>query len=305
MFLSQISPLILPLRRDIPAIYHAVWYRAACPKGTKLLPNGESCQNTPGLSCLRERCWPPWDWTALMAQMWMFERWRGAFDAVVANSRSVQGRLREVGISSDVIWNGVPERGIRGDLSAEPVAGFAGRLVKEKGVDLLLRAFAQVPQGRLIVAGDGPERASLVNLATALGLEKRVSFLGQLSQSELERHFNSIWVQVIPSLWAEPFGFVAAEAMMRGSAVIASSSGGLGDVVQHNCTGLLVPSGELEPLQQSLTLLFEDRSLAERMGDAGREFAKVHLHETVMVDRFVQLYTRLIEKNQSELRDKP
>jgi len=69
-----------------------------------------------------------------MAQMWMFERWRGAFDAVVANSRSVQGRLRKVGISTDVIWNGVPERGIHGDLSAEPVAGFAGRLVKENGV---------------------------------------------------------------------------------------------------------------------------------------------------------------------------
>jgi len=134
MFLSQLSPLILPLLRDIPAIYHAVWYRAACPKGTKLLPNGESCQHTPGLSCLRERCLPPWDWTALMAQMWMFERWRGAFDAVVANSRSVQGRLRKVGISTDVIWNGVPERGIHGDLSAEPVAGFAGRLVKENGV---------------------------------------------------------------------------------------------------------------------------------------------------------------------------
>ena len=76
-----------------------------------------------------------------MAQMWMFERWRGAFDAVVANSRSVQGRLREVGISADVIWNGVPERGIHGDLSARARCGVRRQIGERKRRKWTDRAF--------------------------------------------------------------------------------------------------------------------------------------------------------------------
>src|SRR2546426_5706694 len=93
MFLTQLSPLVLPPLREIPSIYHAVWYRAICPTGTKLRPDGAVCHERPGSVCHRAGCLPLRDWGPLMVQMALWRRWRGVFDMVVANSEAVRGRL--------------------------------------------------------------------------------------------------------------------------------------------------------------------------------------------------------------------
>ena len=85
---------------------------------------------------------------------------------------------------------------------------------------MLLRAFAevlrQVPKARLLLAGDGPERLSLERLISDAGISANVSLLGHLPRAEVERYFASAWVQVVPSRFAEAFGLVAVDAMMRG-----------------------------------------------------------------------------------------
>ncbi|NJN86343.1 MAG: glycosyltransferase, partial [Leptolyngbyaceae cyanobacterium SL_7_1] len=68
IFMGQLSPLILPLLKDIPCLYQAAMYRAICPKGTKVLPDGNSCTSRAGLSCLRHRCLTPQSWAMLMVQ---------------------------------------------------------------------------------------------------------------------------------------------------------------------------------------------------------------------------------------------
>lgn len=297
MFLTQLSPLILPLLREIPTVYHAVWYRAVCPIGTKMLPGGANCEHQPGVACFKEGCLPAWDWAPLMLQMRLLARWRVVFDVVVANSEAVKQSLEDGGIRPvQVIPNGVRERP-RAQLDpAVPLAGFAGRLVKPKGVATLLQAFAQVPRGRLLIAGDGDERTSLEELARGLGIAERVNFLGHLTSTDLDRRFSRLWVQVIPSLWREPFGFVAPEAMMRGTAVIASAAGGLLDVVQHEKTGLLIPAGDVTALRDALNRMFDQPELAAKMGQAGREVALAEFHESVWLDRFAEVYDGLIRR---------
>lgn len=297
MFLTQLSPLILPLLEDVPALYHVVWHRPVCPLGTKVLPDGERCHEPIGIACFREGCLPPWDWAALMFQMRLFSRWRGAFDAVVANSHAMKQMLEECGAGpAEVIWNGVPPGPEPAPLLQDPLAVFAGRLVKEKGADVLLRAFSRVPRGQLLIAGDGPERKSLQGLAKELGVEGRVIFEGQLKPDELNRRFQGAWVQVVPSRWVEPFGMVAPEAMMRGTAVIGSDIGGLSEVIEHEQTGMLVPPGGVEPLAEALNCLLGDRQSAVRMGAAGRKRAQLCFSESRWVERFVELYERLIRE---------
>ncbi len=299
MFLTQLSPLILPALRSVPSLYHAVWYRAICPLGTKVLPDGSECRSAPGTCCLKSGCLSPWDWSVLMLQMRMFERWRDVFDAVVANSEAVRRKLEEAGIGpAEVVRNGVPSGPEPAALSDQPTVVFAGRLVREKGAHVLLRAFAKANLGRLLIAGDGPEREALRRLAAELGIEDRVCIAGRLPQGDLEKRFLGAWAQVVPSLWAEPFGFVAPEAMMRGTAVIASHAGGLAEVVEHGRTGLLVASGDIEGLAGALTQILGDRDLAARMGAAGRERAILHYHESLWADRFVRIYERLIRSRQ-------
>jgi glycosyltransferase involved in cell wall biosynthesis len=83
---------------------------------------------------------------------------------------------------------------------------------------------------------------------------------------------------------------VAAEALMRGTAVIASDTGGLREFVRPRETGLLVPPQDPEALADALFLLLENRGMAESLGQNGRAFALQHLTEDAFVDRFVGLY---------------
>jgi glycosyltransferase involved in cell wall biosynthesis len=303
MFLTQLSPLVLPLLRAVPSLYHACWYRAVCPRGTKLLPDGSRCGVRWGRACLKNGCLPARTWPLLMAQMALLGRWRTAFRGVVANSAAVRARLLEEGFGPvEVISNGVPVVPLRDALVGPPTVAFAGRLEPEKGADLLLEALARVreavPESRLLVAGTGSQSGQLRQLASRLRLDERVTFLGYLSRSEVEAAFRSAWVQAVPSRWDEPFGLVAAEALMRGTAVVASHGGGLADIVTPEETGLLVPPGDAAALAAALSRLLRDRELCERMGRAGREHALARLTESASAERFLQFYERLLQDGQ-------
>jgi len=298
LFLSQLSPLILPLLDNVPAILHVAWYRPICPIGTKMLPDFTACHQSAGVACLTNRCVPLYAWPFPMIQMKLWRRWRRAFDAIIANSFATRRRLEAEGIEPvEVIWNGVPVRPERPPLENPPVIAFAGRLVPEKGADVFLNAFASVkgriPQAQGLIAGDGPERSRLAAQIERCGLASSVNMLGHLSREQLETRFAKAWVQVVPSRWEEPFGIVAAEAMMRGTAVIASETGGLGELIRHGETGLLIPPSDPASLAGALLSLLNDRDRADRIGRNGREFALRNLTEDLFTSRFVELYESL------------
>lgn len=109
--------------------------------------------------------------------------------------------------------------------------GFLGRLVSDKGADLLLQALAGLPDAladrRGVLIGDGPERAALERQAETLGLSGRVDFLGARREAEVAELLNQVEVLVVPSRWAEPFGIVALEGLACGCALVVSRRGGL------------------------------------------------------------------------------
>ncbi len=299
MFLTQLSPLILPLLRRIPALYHVVWYRPVCQTGTKLLPSGSPCREPAGLTCYQKGCVPLRDWIPLQLQMWLWKKWRHVFARIVANSHAVQGTLWADGIDAvEVIHNGVEIELLTRVRASTPLAVFAGRLVYEKGVDVLVQAFAlairSVPDARLLIAGDGPERKNLVELAEQLGVAASVTFLGHLPKEALEKKFAQAWVQVVPSRWAEPFGLVAVEAMMRETAVIASRMGGLEEILQDGETGYLVPPNDPPWLAQRLEELLRDRAKAEAMGRSGRRVAEARFSLARQCEQFVSLYQQMV-----------
>lgn len=304
LFLTQLSPLILPILRSVPSVYYAVWYRMLCPTGFKRLPNGSDCHNPPGWVCCREGCISSLAWGPYMATLHLGRHWRFVFDRVVACSMAVSHMLADAGIAPDaIIWPGVPLRPVRPPLGNTPVVAYAARLVREKGGDVLLYAFAQVvrqlPEAQLIVVGSGPEHDHLVALIQNLGLVRHVTMMGHLPHQEMERCFDAAWVQVVPSRWREPFGMVATDAAMRGTAVIASDTGGLSEIVLPGETGYLVPPGDVDALAAALLTLLQDRTLAEHMGQAAAERARTHFSLPICTDRFLQLYQELIPSTET------
>lgn len=295
MFMWQLSPLILLLLKDVPSLYHVVTYKPVCPLGTKMLPDGSSCRHTAGAACRRNRCLPLHAWLPLMLQMRLWQRWCRAFNIIVANSSSLQRQLVAAGIDvAEVVRGGVPPGEPRPPLTSPPTVAFAGRLVPEKGADVLVRAFAkvavEVPEARLILVGEGEDRGRISGLIGSLGLGSAVSLTGHLPRREMERQFSQAWVQAVPSRWAEPFGLVAVDAMMRGTAVVASACGGLTETVRDGENGFLVPPGCVDSLARGLSDLLQDRELAERMGRAGRQIGLMHFTDTFFVSQFVRLY---------------
>lgn len=299
IFLTQLSPLILPLLEHRPTVGYVMWYRMICPTGFKRLPDGSDCHVSPGLACWREGCIPAVAWGSYMAVLRLWPRWRHVFDRLVAVSAAVATLLRENGVETDaIVGAGIPARPPRLSPGSTPTAVFAGRLVREKGVDVLLRAFAQVvqqmPEARLIIAGTGPEQNTLAELVQALGLGQQVALTGHLARDELEKQFDQAWVQVVPSTWREPFGTVAAEAAMRGTATIVSDTGGLSDVVVEGETGFKLPPGDSDALAAALLKLLQDRALAERMGQAGAQRAHTYFSLATFTDHFLKLYEDVI-----------
>jgi glycosyltransferase involved in cell wall biosynthesis len=295
----QLSPLILPALRDHPSLLYLVNYDQVCPANTKLLPDGRPCTHHAGRICRSEGCVPLRSLARFSAQRALSERWRGVFDLVVTPSDWVAERLRGDGVAVDeVVWNGVPATTRRPPLTGPPTVGYAGRLVAKKGVGVLLEAVSLVrrtiPDVRLVVAGDGPEGPALRERSAALGLGDSVVWRGHLDRPGMEAALAPAWVQAVPSVWAEPFGMVAAEAMMRGTTVVASRSGGLTEFVREGETGQTTPPGDAAALADALLGVLGDREQAERLGASASRFALAQLGEDRFTDRVVELYERIV-----------
>ena len=295
MFLTQLSPLILPVLRDTPTLWQIAYYKAICPRGTKLLPDGSRCEVRAGTVCLREGCVTTRSWVLDMAQQRLWRHWASDLDAVVTLSRTMRQRLAENGVRGvGVLGNGVRERPPRPPLSDPPTVAYAGRLVPEKGVDVLVRAVAEVasrmPDVRLLLAGDGPQRPELEALAVELGVTERLTFLGHVDRDEVERRFDAAWVQAVPGRWEEPLGNVTLEAMMRGTTVVASALGGPAETVEHDRTGLTVTPGSVASLAGALTELLSDPYRCNALGRSAREVALERHSETAVLARLLELY---------------
>jgi glycosyltransferase involved in cell wall biosynthesis len=153
----------------------------------------------------------------------------------------------------------------------EPFVLFTGRHVAYKGVDVLLRALVGSAV-RAVIAGDGPKRAAWQELSRELGLDGRVSFPGEVTDTELRRLMQACAVFVLPSVTrAEAFGYVQLEAMAAGKPLISTDvPSGVSWVNQHERTGLVVPAGDADALRAAMARLLEDAGLRARLGAAGR-----------------------------------
>jgi len=132
-------------------------------------------------------------------------------------------------------------------LPYEKIVFHVGRIVREKGIEVLIRSaplvLAQVPEAKFIIAGRGPELDAMRALVSSLGLEHKVTMPGFISTEDRNRLFKVADCAVFPSLY-EPFGIVALEAMAARTPVVVSEIGGLKEVVKHGETGITIYPGD-------------------------------------------------------------
>lgn len=263
MFAHHLSPAIFRALGDVPFVLAISDYKCICPIGSRLRPDLSICAARAGWVCHQAGCVSVPHWLRDRPRYALLKAGVARAARVVACSEWVRTELARAGIESECVLLPVPQPGtdyVR-MRSPEPRIVFCGRLDVEKGVDRLLRAFAKVlasnPNAVLRIAGRGPERARLEALARDLGIVRKVAFLGWLEPSGVERELSSAWVLAAPSLWAEPLGLVALEAIVRGVPVVASELGGFAETVEEGVSGMLVPNGDIDALARALTAIVE------------------------------------------------
>ena len=171
---------------------------------------------------------------------------------------------------------------------------YMGRLVDEKGVATLIRAFAKVceratTRPRLLLIGDGTARSDIEALVAKLGLAQSVDFVGTQSGEALVDWVAKGMIGVIPSIWYEPMGGVAVELMAAGKSLIVSSMGGLAECVGD--AGLVFRNGDDEALAGQMLMVLGDPVLRDEQRKRARERSKLFLP-----DRFVDQYLALMKE---------
>ncbi|MFZ5597831.1 MAG: 1,4-alpha-glucan branching protein domain-containing protein [Bacillota bacterium] len=171
------------------------------------------------------------------------------------------------GVNPDNLASGLND-GDSGAGGAGPLIAFLGRLVPEKGIQVLIEAMPRIRAGHpgavLVVAGRGPYEEDLKSLARHLGQEDNIKFIGFVDDAGRNRLLAEASVAVFPSIY-EPFGIVALEAMAAGTPLVVSETGGLSEIISHGIDGIKVQPGNAAMLADHVSQLLARPDLADRL----------------------------------------
>jgi glycosyltransferase involved in cell wall biosynthesis len=184
----------------------------------------------------------------------------------------------------------------RGMVKANPpLILYAGNLVESKGVDVLLRAVAELGRRgvshQLKVLGEGPVLNGLQSLARELGIASRVTWSRFVPQAQMASEYAASAVTVLPTRGqAEGLGLTLVEALLAGSAVVGTPAGGIPEVVLHERTGLIARDGDPNDLAEQIQRLLTDVELRERLIAAGKDLVLRTYSPESTIGHFLEIY---------------
>ena len=232
--------------------------------------------------------------TRHLATRWSHTKARlysGLWPQIIAVSDATRSALIQSGIPSGRVttaYAGIPDF-----PAATPHSfgdgfhfGFFGRLVPEKGVDVLIRAASQLPSGIIHIFGDGESRGALEASASSLG--KRVVFHGKVA--DVQPYVAGVSAVVIPSIWAEPFPYSGLEAMALSRAVIASNTGGLPEMVRNGIDGWITVGNDSSSLAAAMREALNDPRECKIRGEHGRSRQRAEFTLEQFAERVLEIY---------------
>jgi glycosyltransferase involved in cell wall biosynthesis len=237
---------------------------------------------------------------------WMERYVHRAASWAIAGTHAAERVLRQKGYRGPV--SVIPQFGVDPERFGPPDqprpsqafrVGFVGRLVPEKGVELLVQACAQLAPGvQLVIVGDGPSRASIEERVRAHGLQASAQLAGAVASDDVPSYLRRLDVVVLPSLsrpnWAEQFGRILVEAMACGVAVVGSTCGEIPEVIGD--AGLTFPEGDVDALAAALQRLARDPNLRAQLGQRGRERVLERFTHRRVAEDTVDVYRQVLDR---------
>lgn len=263
-----------------------------------------------------------------------FLRWAiKSADAVMCNSTHTANRIKEIyNREINIIPSGQSAKPdiepikLTAKPSKEKNILYVGRLVERKGVKYLIQAFAKISNEieniettdytdserksvksvksvvtRLSIVGNGPEMDALKKLAEELKVNDKIDFLGKVSAQELDQCYQNADVFVLPAVIdakgdTEGLGVVLIEALTYKLPVIATSVGGIVDIIKDNETGVLVPEKDADALAHALLKVLKDDKYAKTLGERGYQFVNEKYNWNTITDQIINLFSRTLSQ---------
>jgi glycosyltransferase involved in cell wall biosynthesis len=304
IYYGKLTTSILgPLKRaDIPVVQTLHEYRQVCPVAI-LYSQGAVCEECRGHAfwhAVLKRCnRGSLSRSMLSALESYISRGLGSIskiDHFIAVSDFLRNKVIELGMPAEritTIHNFIDISGIPASREAGGYFLYFGRLEREKGLFTLLEAAASLKEVPLLVVGDGKAHPLLEAFVEKNSLN-HVKFLGFKKGRELDELIRNSICTIVPSEWFETFGLTIIESFARGRPVIASSIGGMTEVVSDGVDGFLVPPGNVDALREKMNWMLDHRNQAVEMGTAGRKKAETDYSADIHYEKIAMVYKKVL-----------
>ena len=307
-FQRQLSASIIEAIREnnIPIVFTAHDVQAICPAIIMLDNDKNICEKCMGgkyINCIKQKCNKGSTLKSLLGAIEgnYYRRqkiYTNKIDIIITPSKCYKEKLIQDGIPENKIkamHNSIDVEKYNIPTDDEGYALYVGRLSKEKGIFNLIKAFEKVKDGKLYIAGDGPEKENIIKFIKENSLQERIELLGFLNKEQVNEKISKCRFVVVPSIWYENCPYSILEKLSIGKPVIGAKIGGIPELVKDNETGLLYNFDNVEELSKKMQLLLQDKELAKKLGDNAKKEAQKEFNRDKYYDEIIGIYQNLIK----------
>lgn len=307
-FQRQLSASIIePIKkRNIPIVYTAHDVQAICPAIT-MLDNDknicEKCMKGKYINCIKKKCNKGSTLKSVIGAIEgnYYKRhkiYTKKIDMIITPTEFYKEKLIQDGIPENKIkamQNSIDVEQYNIPIGDEGYALYIGRLSKEKGILNLIKAFKQIKNDKLYIAGDGPEKEKIIKYIQENNLQENIKLLGFLNKEQVNEKISKCRFVVVPSIWYENCPYSILETLAIGKPVIGAKIGGIPELVKDNKNGLLYKFNDIEALSNKMEKLFNDKELSEKLGKNAKEEAQRLYSKQIYYNKIIKIYERLVK----------
>lgn len=307
-FQRQLSASIIdPIKsRNIPIVFTAHDVQAICPAIT-MMDNDknicEECMKGKYLNCIKKKCNKGSTLKSIVGALeGYYYRTKNIYtkkiDFIITPSEFYREKMIEDGIPENKIkalHNFVELKDYDLEVSDEEYALYFGRLSKEKGILNLINAFTKLKEGKLYIAGEGPEKETIEKIIKENNLEDRIKLLGFLNADQMKDTIRKCKFVIVPSIWYENCPYSVMETLAIGKPVIGANIGGIPELVKNEQSGLTYKYDNIDDLANKMETLFNNEDLVTKYGVNAKKQANELYGKDIYYKNIMSIYEKLVK----------
>ena len=309
-FQRQLSASIIKAtnKKNIPIVFTAHDMQAICPASAMLYEGRicEDCIKKGYKACIEKNCIKKSKLKSILgvmeAKYYRINKIYKKIDYIIAPSEFIKLQLIKGKLEykkMQTLHNFVINEEDKSNKIIGDYAFYFGRLSIEKGILNLIEAIKNIRNGKLIIAGDGPEKDKIIEFIKENKLEDRVRLVGYLNQKEIRNYIRNSRFVVVPSIWYENCPYSILETMEIGKPIIGSQIGGIPELIENERNGFLYKYNDINELSEKMKILFTNTKIVKNQSKMSRMIYEEKYSENIYYNEIINIYYTLAKENKN------